>query len=519
MRTQEYWEQVALLREQYAQKNADEIIQQIMRLYDEAEEEIAGEIEKVLSAFGKLSGLDRQEAEAYISKAEQDRSVRELRKLYAQADSEQERDDLIRRINAQAYGARMKRWEAVQEKAYTAVKKAAAEERRKLEKHLRGTYADTYYQTVYDIGKGVNTGIDFAVVSDRQIQEAVTRPWEGRTFADSVWTNTDTLARQAGELIQRGMTTGADVYQMADQIADLSKKGKYAATRLVRTETNHICNQAQLDAYDGAGIEQYKFLATLDYRTCEVCQPLDGKVFYRSEARGGVNYPTMHPNCRCTTTIPTAYLSRWANDGGHKYKVDGDVTFSQWTANMTPEQKQAFEVHVKQWRNRAADKKRYERYIDRLGKENVPKTFDLFQEKLYTDLAWKEEIEGFYRYKGKNSRAVLNDYRCAKELAESGIKGDIHIPAKEIDIESLGFDDFHINSERLHNVSEQEAKTYIENALVSITKRNGLTENYYSKAGAAYVNPINQEIKTAFSKDEFDDKTKLIMEVLHKYGF
>ena len=115
MRTQEYWEQVALLREQYAQKNADEIIQQIMRLYDEAEEEIAGEIEKVLSAFGRLSGLDRQEAEAYISKAEQDSSVRELRKLYAQADSEQERDDLIRRINAQANGARMKRWQAVQE--------------------------------------------------------------------------------------------------------------------------------------------------------------------------------------------------------------------------------------------------------------------------------------------------------------------------------------------------------------------------------------------------------------------
>ena len=451
MRTQEYWEQVALLREQYAQKNADEIIQQIMRLYDEAEEEIAGEIEKVLSAFGKLSGLDRQEAEAYISKAEQDRSVRELRKLYAQADSEQERDDLIRRINAQAYGTRMKRWEAVQEKAYTAVQKAAAEERRKLEKHLRGTYADTYYQTVYDIGKGVNTGIDFAVVSDRQIQEAVTRPWEGRTFAESVWTNTDELAKQAGEVIQRGMTTGADVYQMADQIADLSKKGKYAATRLVRTETNHICNQAQLDAYDSAGIEQYKFLATLDYRTCEVCQPLDGKVFYRSEARGGVNYPTMHPNCRCTTTIPTAYLSRWANDGGHKYKVDGDVTFSQWTANMTPEQKQAFEVHVKQWRNRAADKKQYERYIERLGKENVPETFDKWQEMKYT------EFDIWNNYKGI--------YKTADGYILGGLNLDTGKPRQIIVVR-------HIETHGIPNSLTQK-----------VGKKGGIDRNYYGTDG------------------------------------
>lgn len=519
MRGQEYWESVALLREQYAQEQADVIIRQIERLYEEAVEEIRKEIKKILKAFSETANLDAETAEEYISKAQQDQSVRELRKLFAQTDDPEQQADLISRINAQAYGARMTRLEAVQEAVYTAVKKAAVTEQRKLGGLLENVYADTYYQTLYDIGQGVNAGIDFAVVSGRQILEAVERPWYGKTFSERVWQNTDFLAVKAGEIIRKGITTGADVYTMAKQLEPLTSYGKYASVRLVRTETNYICNQAQKEAYASAGIEQYKFIATLDYRTCEVCGPLDGRVFYCSEATPGENYPTMHPNCRCTTTIPTAYLSRWANDGEHKYKTDGDVTFAQWKENMTPEQRTAFETHVKQWKNRSADKKQYARYVERLGIENMPKTFDLFQEMKYTDIKRWSETKGFYRYKGENPKSVINDYRCAMELGAQGVKGNIHIPAKEIDIGSLGFNDFHINVERLHNVSEHEAKEYITNAVISITKRNGLTENYYSKAGAAYVNPIENMIKTAFSSIEFKGEAVKIMEVLERYGY
>ena len=392
MRTQEYWESVALLREQYAQEQADEIIRQIERLYEEAAEEISAEIKKILKAFSETANLDAETAEEYISKAQQDQSVRELRKLFAQTDDPGQQADLISRINAQAYGARMTRLEAVQEAVYTAVKKAAAIEQRKLGRLLETVYSDTYYQTIYDIGKGTDIGIDFAVISDRQIVAAVERPWMGKTFSERVWQNTDFLAVKAGEIIRKGITTGADVYTMAKQLQPLANSGKYASVRLVRTETNYICNQAQKEAYASAGIEQYKFIATLDYRTCEVCSPLDGMEFYCSEATPGENYPTMHPNCRCTTTIPTAYLYRWANDGEHKYKTDGDVTFEQWKENMTPEQRAAFETHVKQWKNRSSDKEQYARYVERLGKENMPKTFDLFQDLKYN----KPDIFSFY---------------------------------------------------------------------------------------------------------------------------
>lgn len=39
----------------------------------------------------------------------------------------------------------------------------------------------------------------------------------------------------------------------------------------------------------------------LGERTCKVCGGLDGKRFKLSEKQEGVNFPPVHPNCRCTT--------------------------------------------------------------------------------------------------------------------------------------------------------------------------------------------------------------------------
>ena len=81
------------------------------------------------------------------------------------------------------------------------------------------------------------------------------------------------------------------------------------------------------------------------------------------------------------------------------------------------------------------------------------------------------------------------------------------------------FDDLHINKVRKHNVNEEDAKKYIRNAVMSITKRNGLTENYYHKDGIAYINPSENIIKTAFKRDEFSEEVIKIMEVLREYGY
>lgn len=90
------------------------------------------------------------------------------------------------------------------------------------------------------------------------------------------------------------------------------------------------------------------------------------------------------------------------------------------------------------------------------------------------------------------------------------------IPQRAINVDKLGIDSEHIN-DRGHNVDLETAKTFIKNARVSITKRNGEFENYYSDLGAAFVNVKGNYVRTAFDVSEYDEKSQRLMEVLDKY--
>lgn len=82
------------------------------------------------------------------------------------------------------------------------------------------------------------------------------------------------------------------------------------------------------------------------------------------------------------------------------------------------------------------------------------------------------------------------------------------MPPIEIDADSLGFDNEHINVLRGHNVTETEAKSYVKDACVSVTRWDGIYENYYGKNGAAYVNKTENIIKTAYKSKDFSEEVR-----------
>lgn len=104
-----------------------------------------------------------------------------------------------------------------------------------------------------------------------------------------------------------------------------------------------------------------------------------------------------------------------------------------------------------------------------------------------------------------------------KEIKNCGIVGDIHIPAKAIETKLLNIDVAHI-SERNHNISLEEAKSFIINAKFSVGRWNGKYENFYCESGAAFVDVSTNEIRTAFSRGEFTENIIHALEVFKKNG-
>ena len=111
--------------------------------------------------------------------------------------------------------------------------------------------------------------------------------------------------------------------------------------------------------------------------------------------------------------------------------------------------------------------------------------------------------------------SVIND-KIKADMKAAGLRGEINLKPQIPDVSKLSFDEHHVNQERQHNVTEAEAKSYIQNAVFSTTKWKGKFTNYYSDEGAAFVDNEAQHIKTAFKKEQYDKAATAAMEVLKR---
>lgn len=117
--------------------------------------------------------------------------------------------------------------------------------------------------------------------------------------------------------------------------------------------------------------------------------------------------------------------------------------------------------------------------------------------------------------KQQKDAIIIENLRTAAKLPKTAV---IHLEPTKINVDALTFDDAHINAERKHRVSEEQAKQYIRNAKISVSVWNGQFERYYGTEGAAYVNTIKHEIRTAYSRAEFDENTIALIEEMKKNG-
>lgn len=441
MKSSRYWKLVALLREIQIQGKATYTINQLRQMYNDAVKELDKEITKVFRTFQYGEDITEAEAEELINAESQRRISRELQAELERTNDPSIKAELTRRIHATAYGARISRLEAVKQNVFIYFTKLAIDEIAKTKTLYNTVVEELYYRTIHDFGYGVNMGVNFSLLPSKAIDEIVSAKWHGASFSSRVWSNTKQTAEQAQEIITRGLLSRKSYNQMANELAEVTQNSKYNATRLVRTQCNHYLNAGEFKAYEELGVEQYLYLATLDYKTCRRCQPLDGRIFNTKDKREGVNAPTIHPHCRCTTTVPVEFARRWARDPitGKGVKIP-NMTYSEWVESMSEEQKAAFDKNVKMYKNRSSDKKQYERYKERLGKENVPETLELFQEKKYNGSGDHKALERSYRTIGEiEGKSQWSDTFRQKaidaywEFKQNGIEMSAHAVGRFLD--------------------------------------------------------------------------------------
>jgi SPP1 gp7 family putative phage head morphogenesis protein len=91
--------------------------------------------------------------------------------------------------------------------------------------------------------------------------------------------------------------TVRDFLQSAPAVeAGWTGEDPYRGVLVYQQQTCMAYQAGQLQQFDEAGIEQWKFAAFEDEATCPICGRLDGRIFDKGDLRF---YPPVHFNCRC----------------------------------------------------------------------------------------------------------------------------------------------------------------------------------------------------------------------------
>ena len=158
-----------------------------------------------------------------------------------------------------------------------------------------------------------------------------------------------------------------------------------------------------------------------------------------------------------------------------------------------------------------ADRAQFEKYKELLG-DDAPRDFKDFQALKYDNPTGYDALVGLYSYKGSVPEAPKADFYAYQAVKATGIVGTVRVPPETIEVGKLVFNDAHGTR---HGCTLNDVKSYVETAKCTVRRKrwDGVSINFYSLDGAAYISADTMKIKTAFSEKDFDPTTRAIAEV------
>lgn len=280
---------------------------------------------------------------------------------------------------------------------------------KRIETHLKQTYQETYLNRAYNYHKQTKREPNFKPerLEEEYLQKAINENFKGKRFSERVWgSNMDELVSRVESLVTNDLNRGYPIDQSSKLLAIEFERARNRAVTVLQTETNGIQAQATLDEYQDDNVKKYRYLATLEVHTCPICGELDGKVFLVKDAEKGVNYPTMHPHCRCTT-VPALEKGgkRYARDieTGKGYEVESGQTFKDWRKQQLDKYGQTAIKDKLQAERLEKDrvrrtKEQFIAYRQVLGSQNMPKTFAGFYDLKYNNVEGYKELKDRIRW-------------------------------------------------------------------------------------------------------------------------
>lgn len=334
MNSQEYWKKRALLVKQKEMASSAEYEVAMRSRLKDLENEFIRESKKWVTKYAKENNQSLREAADYLNSIDTSKFDMTLAEFEAKARA----SGFEKELNSAYYKTRIARLQELYRQYQELAAKYADNEEDNMAIGLAKRYEDTYLLENYNkylVVGGLD--VNFTHFNEQELKDIVYQPWKGSNFSKRIWNDYTKVMPEVLTDVMFRSTALRYSYNRVERVLRDKFQGvvKSNIHRLVVTEMGHAAEEATAKFYKDSDIEQYQYLATLETHTCDVCAHLDERIFDVKDKREGINYPLIHPYCRCTTApymkglpdIPT----RWYRDPiTGKGKWTRNMTYSEW---------------------------------------------------------------------------------------------------------------------------------------------------------------------------------------------
>ena len=485
-----YWERRAIDEEENIQRQADYVEANINQAYRKAQSYLTKEINKIYKRY--LNKTDKTEADVkqILNTIVAPSELVKLKQLTKSIDNPQLKKQSQDYLTGLAVKSRITRLEDLKAKAHISIKQVAdvqldkqtdfyvdviheAYEKSAVEgiigkaEGVRAINDGKYKSWSVKDGKLVNELIDsesgkvldtikvtkeapvqeFKELSTKYVRNILDTDWKGSNYSKRIWKDTDLLAKRLEELFTVEAIAGMSEQEMAKAIAKEFETSMYVAKRLIRTEANYMAGQAKLKGWLEHGVKEYVIVAVLDFKTSETCQEQDGKRYKVEDAEVGVNYPPLHVWCR---SVARAYFGKQSLSGnrtaidrvtGKTMTIKQSTTYKEWEKMLLDRNgKVNIEIAKKKVKNYRSDLAQFNKYKSIIGSDNIPNSFDKFQEMKYNDGSEWEQLKDnyFVRTRLKDGRygSAINPDKQAPHMKSKAAKGKSYFN-DDVDVQEL----------------------------------------------------------------------------------
>ncbi|MFI3236803.1 MAG: minor capsid protein [Lachnospiraceae bacterium] len=338
MSNSDYWVKRFELLEQSQSKQGVQTYLDIEKQYQKAQRSIEVQITTWYQRFANNNSITLQDAKRLLTSKELEEFKWDINEYIRYGEENAINGTWAKQLENASARYHISRLESLQIQIQQSVESAFGNQLDSIDEMVRNVYKSGYYHTAFELQKGVGVGFDVAQLDETKISKVINKPWaaDGKNFSSRIWGNKDKLVNELNTTLTQNIIRGSDPQKAIDEIARKMNTSKNQAGALVMTEQAFFSSSAQKDAFNDLDVEMYEVVATLDSRTSNICQELDGKVFPMKDYVVGTTAPPFHVRCR-STTCPYFddefdFIGERAarDEDGNTYKVPSDMTYKEW---------------------------------------------------------------------------------------------------------------------------------------------------------------------------------------------